>query len=235
MLAGNAYAVSNPTTVVIEGAGGVGLDVVRASVSYTLTPGSEIELLTTSNARAKTAINLTGNDLAQTLHGNAGANILEGKGGADVLTGGAGQDVFVLSNSAVTQPGPANIDRITDYANGEIVDITQILTVAAGTNVVSGGYVRVTTGGLVQVDLNGGGNQWVTLSSINGSGAVNVRYVAGGEQATASVNRSAAVSQAQSLEAVLSGWEDGGQANTPVMAHSAWEPLAFHAEPVALL
>ena len=236
MLAGNSYNVTSPATVVLEGAGGVGLDVVRASVSYTLAAGSEIELLTTTNTKGKTAINLTGNDFAQTITGNGGANVLEGKGGADTLTGGAGKDVFVLSNTAVTQPGAANIDRITDYGRGDIVDISQILTVGGGTNVVSGGYVRVTSGGLVQVDIDGGGNDWVTLSSINGSGAVTVRYVAGGVLATAAVNPVSAGSQAESLDAALSGWDDGGQGHgiAPMVPHSVWEPLAFHVESVTL-
>ena len=177
--AGNTYTISNALTVVLEGAGGVGQDVVKASVSYALSAGSEIEVLRTTNDHGKTAINLTGNEFNQSIVGNSGNNVLEGKGGADVLTGGAGNDIFVLSNAAVTNPGSANVDRISDYAKGDIVDVTQILSVAAGTNVIAGGYLRVTTSGLVQVDLNGGGNDWVTLSTINGSGAVAVRYLVG--------------------------------------------------------
>src|SRR6185369_13353052 len=79
MLQGNSYTVSNASTLVIEGAGGVGQDVVQASVNYTLAPLSEIEVLRTTNDHAKTAINLTGNDFGQAIVGNSGANILEGK------------------------------------------------------------------------------------------------------------------------------------------------------------
>jgi hypothetical protein len=60
---------------------------------------------------------------------------------------------------------------------------------AANTNIVSGGYLRVTSSGLVQVDLDGGGGEWVTLSTINGSGAVAVRYLSGGTVANVSVSR----------------------------------------------
>ena len=189
MQQGNTYNVSNASTAIIEGAGSIGQDVVNASVSYALSAGSEIELLQTNRASAKTAINLTGNEYSQTIIGNAGANVLEGKDGADTFFGRQGNDRFVLSNSAVTSPGSGNIDAIKDYAAGDIVDITQILGVAAGTNIVGGGYLRVTTSGLIQVDLNGGGNEWVTLSTINGTGAITVRYLSGGTASNLSVAR----------------------------------------------
>ena len=121
--------------------------------------------------------------------------MLEGKEGSDVLTGGGGKDSFILSNAAVTSPGAANIDRISDYGSGDVVDITQILNVAPGSNVIAGGYLRVTTSGLVQVDLDGGGNNWVTLSSINNGGAVTVRYLSGGVATTVSASRVSDVQQ----------------------------------------
>ncbi|MEO6581242.1 MAG: SGNH/GDSL hydrolase family protein, partial [Sphingomicrobium sp.] len=200
MQSGNSYTVNNALTLVLEGAGGVGQDIVKASVSYALSAGSEIEQLSTTNAKGKTAINLTGNEFSQTIIGNAGDNVIEGKAGADILTGGAGRDTFVLSNSAITSPGAANIDRITDYGSSDVVDITQILSVAAGTNVVTGGYLRVTTTGLIQVDIDGGANNWITLSSINGNSAVAVRYLSGGAVTNLSIAR-VAESQLSSLSA----------------------------------
>ena len=196
MSAGNTYSVSSASTLVLEGSGGVGQDVVKTSVSFALAAGSEIEVLRTTNDKGKTALNLAGNDFSQTLVGNAGNNVLEGKGGADVLSGLGGKDTFVLSMDAVSNPGAAHIDKITDYAAGEIVDITQILSVSAGTNLLSGGFLRVTSSGLIQVDMNGGGNDWVTLSTINGSGAVTVKYLSGGSAATLSVARVADVQSA---------------------------------------
>jgi phospholipase/lecithinase/hemolysin len=189
----NSYSVSHAAAIILEHAGG-GFDTVSASVSYALNAGAEIELLRTNNDKGKTAINLTGNELGQTIVGNAGNNILEGKAGADVMTGGAGKDVFVLSIAAVTNPGAANIDRITDYASGDVVDLSQILSVAAGTNVIAGQYARVTTSGLIQVDLDGGGNNWATLSSINNGGAVAIRYLSGGVSTTLSLSRVSATS-----------------------------------------
>ena len=187
MAAGNTYTVNNSSTLVIEGAGGAGADAVLASTSYMLTSGSEIELLRTTNDKGKGALQLTGNEFAQTIIGNAGANVIEGKAGSDTLYGGKGNDTFVLGADALTSV--ANADRIMDYAAGDLVDVSQILKVAGGTNVISGGYLRVTTSGLVQVDLDGGANNWATLSTINGADAVAIRYLSGGSATTVSASR----------------------------------------------
>lgn len=201
MQAGNSYTVNSAATLVLEGAGGLGQDVVLTSVSYALSAGSEIEVLRTTSDRGKGAINLTGNEYDQALVGNAGNNILDGKGGADLLTGGGGKDSFLLGSG---------IDRITDYAKGEIVDVTQVLAVAAGTNVATGGYLRVTTGGLIQVDDDGGGDEWMTLGIINGSGAVSFRYLSGGAATTATLSRTADSQQLAAAESrghLPLGWE----------------------------
>ena len=120
-----------------------------------------------------------GND---TLDGAGGNDTLIGGTGADTLTGGLGNDIFVLSTPL------NNVDTITDYAAGDTVDITGILSVATGTNVITGGYLRVTTTGLVQVDLDGGNNSWVTLSNINtGVGPVSITYLLNGVATTIAV------------------------------------------------
>jgi Ca2+-binding RTX toxin-like protein len=83
--AGNdTYIVDNAADAVIEQAG-QGLDTVRAAVSYALN-GSEVENLETTNAFGTTAINLTGNALANTITGNAGANIIDGRDGSDTVS-----------------------------------------------------------------------------------------------------------------------------------------------------
>ncbi|MEQ1950829.1 hypothetical protein [Mesorhizobium sp. CN2-181] len=46
------------------------------SVSSTLGADVHVEILTTSSSTATAAINLTGNELKQTITGNAGADIL---------------------------------------------------------------------------------------------------------------------------------------------------------------
>lgn len=217
-LAGNSYAVSSAATLVLEGAGGLGEDSVLTSVSYALSAGSEIEVLRTDNARGKTAINLTGNEFDQLLIGNSGTNRLDGKGGSDTLIGGGGKDVFFLGSDL------ASIDSIADYTKGEIVDVTQALSVAAGTDVTAGGYLRVTNGGLIQVDLDGGGDEWVTLSSINGSGSVIFRYLSGGAATTATLSRTAGN---QPIAGNTASHMDGHQAATGDPRGWDWGPPDF--------
>ncbi len=115
LLAGQAgndwYFVDNAGDVVAEVAGGGTSDRVFAKVSYTLGAGSQVEMLTTDDNLASTAINLTGNELANAIYGNAGNNVIDGKAGADSLTGMAGADTFRFT----TALGAGNVDYISDY------------------------------------------------------------------------------------------------------------------------
>ena len=74
--------------------GGEGEDRIAASVNYTLGAAQSVESIGTTNAAATAAIDLTGNELANSLYGNAGANELGGGGGNDLLVGLAGADVL---------------------------------------------------------------------------------------------------------------------------------------------
>lgn len=178
MLAGNSYTVTSASTLVIEGAEGIGRDIVLAGVSYALTPGSEIEELRTTNDRGKVAINLTGNDFDQTIVGNSGLNVIDGRGGADRLFGGAGNDTFLYSAASIADP--LQFDTIADYAAGDVIDIRQLLSLGSGISPVTGGYVRLSPTGALQVDLDGGGDQWLTLAQVNGNSNVTLRYLSGG-------------------------------------------------------
>ncbi|WP_165779921.1 calcium-binding protein, partial [Mesorhizobium sanjuanii] len=104
------YYVDNVGDRAVESSGH-GQDRVWTSVSYALEAGSSIEVLSTKQDAGTTAINLTGNELAQTIIGNAGNNVINGGRGADILTGFGGNDIFVF-NSAL---GNGNVDRITDF------------------------------------------------------------------------------------------------------------------------
>ena len=92
------YYINNSGDVVAETTGN-GSDRIFASTSYALGAGVHIELLTTNNNAATTAIHLTGNELANTIYGNAGGNNLDGKGGNDLLVGLAGADLNLSSLS----------------------------------------------------------------------------------------------------------------------------------------
>jgi serralysin len=213
--AGNDIYYVDTGDWVIEAAG-QGDDRVVAFDHFALRLGESVETLVAAEGSA--AIVLTGNALAQSIYGNDGNNVLTGLGGADYLVGGGGNDLFVLSSGSVATVG--------DYATGEVVDITQILSVAGGTNVVAGGYLKVTSGGQLQVDTNGGGDAWVSLANLSGSSAVTVRYLSGGTPTDLSVARSgqeefASKSTAASAEDI--GHAPGGDAFDPA-------PL-LHADP----
>ena len=88
--AGNdTYTVDDVNDKVIELPGEGTNDVVRATVSYTLSDNVET-LWLDGNA----AINGTGNAGNNTITGNNAANILRGGGGNDILRGGGGNDTL---------------------------------------------------------------------------------------------------------------------------------------------
>lgn len=136
------------------------------------------DLVLTGNAGKDIFIGSNNDD---TLNGGAGDDQLFGGSNNDTLNGGLGNDVLTGGNNTdsfiFNSPlAAANADSITDYAAGEIIDITAILSVTTATNVVTGGYLRLTTTGLLQVDLDGGGNNWVTVTSMNLGVNATVRY-----------------------------------------------------------
>ncbi len=87
----DTYFVDNAADRVVE-AVGQGTDRVFSSVSYTLGVGVHVEQLWAISSAATTAMNLTGNELANQIVGNNGVNRIAGGGGNDVLYGYAGND-----------------------------------------------------------------------------------------------------------------------------------------------
>jgi Ca2+-binding RTX toxin-like protein len=112
-LGDDMYFVDNTADAVVEN-GGEGSDRVFASTSWVLGAGASVELITTNDNAGGTAINLTGNELANTIFGNDGVNVLDGKGGTDILVGRSGGDSFAFT----TALGAGNVDRIVDFQGG---------------------------------------------------------------------------------------------------------------------
>ena len=107
----DSYIVDDASDRVFETDGG-GTDMVRTSVSFTLSAGQEIETLRTMSDTGLDAIRLGGNAFANTLIGNAGDNVLNGGAGADLLYGKGGSDTFAFSSNL----GSVNVDRLTDFS-----------------------------------------------------------------------------------------------------------------------
>ena len=85
----DVYVVDDEFDVVIEAAN-EGHDTVFTSVSYSLIPLQEVEVLRVKGTTDD--VELAGNELGNTLIGGVGDDTLSGLGGNDVLNGGAGED-----------------------------------------------------------------------------------------------------------------------------------------------
>ena len=121
-LGDDSYVVDSTTDVITENAN-EGIDSVEASVTFTL--GANIENLTLTGT---SAINGTGNALANVIVGNAGVNILTGGAGQDKLTGGLGADKFVISVLSDSGVGATLRDIIQDFssAQGDKINVKAI-------------------------------------------------------------------------------------------------------------
>ena len=113
-------------TYIVDDAGDVvvgsspGYDTVKTTISYVLPANVESLFLVGASA-----INGTGNNLANKVVGNAGNNVLDGKAGADTLQGGAGNDTYVIDNAG---------DVVTENV-GEGIDLVQSnITYSLGAN-----------------------------------------------------------------------------------------------------
>ena len=122
---GDIFIVDNAGDVVTE-AIGEGFDMLQTSVSYSLTAGSEVEVLYADPATTTAAINLTGNEFDNFLTGNDGVNVLAGGLGIDTLRGNGGGDAFLWSS--IGEVGLASPDIVADYssAQGDVLHFTNM-------------------------------------------------------------------------------------------------------------
>ncbi|MEI6268596.1 MAG: DUF4347 domain-containing protein, partial [Methylococcaceae bacterium] len=115
-LGNDTYIVDNTSDVVTETSTlATEIDSVYSSVNYTLSANVENLTLTGTSA-----INGTGNELANTLVGNSAANTLNGGAGDDTLDGGVGADTLI--------GGSGNDTYIVDNTGDVITEASTLAT-----------------------------------------------------------------------------------------------------------
>jgi glucose/arabinose dehydrogenase len=151
-LGGNdIYVVQNATDVVNESVtGSGGTDTVQSTITFSLSDtGHAKGSLENLTLLGGSAINATGNSLANTLTGNTGTNTLNGGAGNDALKGGLGNDLLIggpgqddmiggsgfdrfdFNSISESLPGLFSRDVITDFvgngaAAGDRIDVSTI-------------------------------------------------------------------------------------------------------------
>ncbi|WP_410498808.1 hypothetical protein [Chitinibacter sp. S2-10] len=126
------------------------IDTVQSSVTWTL--GSNLENLTLAGS---SAINGTGNILANTLIGNAAANTLNGGSGDDVLIGAAGNDVLYGGAGAdrFVFDSKSGFDTVKDFATGSdkiVFDSSGLGGLGDKDGILEGSVIRGAPGGFTK-------------------------------------------------------------------------------------
>ena len=157
--AGNDTFIVDNTADIIDDTSGV--DLVKASVSWTLSAAFENLSLTGSDA-----INGFGNTSANIITGNDANNLLDGGAGADTLAGGAGNDTLIRSQGVDTLSGGQGADTFQFRFNSD----------DAALNIQA--FISDFEQGADKIDLHllPPGIQFIGNLSFSGLGAVEVRY-----------------------------------------------------------
>ncbi len=153
--AGNdVYVVDNAGDVIIENAF-EGTDLVKSSISYTLSANVENLMLT-----GMVAINGTGNASVNVLTGNAANNTLDGGAGVDTMIGGLGDDVYIVDvgTDVISENANEGMDTVMttiNYTLGANIE-NLVLTGAGAINGTGNALDNTITGNAANNVLNGG-------------------------------------------------------------------------------
>jgi trimeric autotransporter adhesin len=177
-LGNDIYVVDNNGDTTVE-ASGEGIDLVQSSISWTLAANLENLTLTGSSA-----INGTGNALANVITGNNGSNLLDGGVGADTLVGGLGNDTYVIESvgDLITEVDNEGIDLVQSSITWTLAANLENLTLTGNTAIdgYGNGWANVITGNAAANTLaggqgddtyyysRGGGNDTITDASFGG-------------------------------------------------------------------
>ncbi len=150
----DVYLVDNVGDAVTE-YGGEGTDMVMSLATWTL--GNYQEHLTLTGS---SAINGTGNTLANKITGNSGANTLDGGAGADTLAGGVGNDTYVVDNAGdiVAENAAEGTDTVSSSVTHALKDNVENLTLmgTAAINGTGNALNNSLTGNVAANTLDGG-------------------------------------------------------------------------------
>ena len=140
--AGDDTYVVDATGDTVTESTGEGTDLVQSGVTYTL--GANVEKLTLTGT---SAINGTGNTLANTLTGNAGTNRLDGGTGADTMVGATGNDTYVVDNAGdvVTEAASGGTDTIESGLSWTLGSEVENLTLTGTANLNATGNAAANT------------------------------------------------------------------------------------------
>ena len=111
-----------------------GIDLVKSSITYTLTDNVENLTLTGTDN-----IDGTGNTLNNTIIGNSGINTIDGGAGADTMRGGAGDDTYIVDNTSdvVIENASEGTDTVLASASFTLANNVEHLTLT-GNNAING-------------------------------------------------------------------------------------------------
>jgi Ca2+-binding RTX toxin-like protein len=179
--AGDDVYYTDVATPRVEEAVGEGTDALYTSVSYVLAFGTSVERLSANDLAATIAINLTGNNMNNTVIGNAGANILHGGGGTDVLIGLAGNDTYytdVAATQVVERVGEGTDALYTSVSYALVNESIELLSAnshgATSAIDLTGNYLDQTIIGNDGANIiQGGGGTDI----LNGMGGNDIFYV----------------------------------------------------------
>jgi Ca2+-binding RTX toxin-like protein len=177
------YFVDNVGDIVVERAG-EGFDQIFVDniSSYTLQAGSEVEQLSTRGSATTFAVNLTGNELNNTIVGNSASNVIDGAAGADVMWGYGGNDFYYVDNSAdmvveARGDGYDTIYALADYRLPTGIELELLRTMGSAStyavNLTGNEFNNVIVGNAATNIINGG----TGVDAMWGYGGNDVYYV----------------------------------------------------------
>ena len=152
-------------------AGNAGADILKGGAGDDVLDGGADDDTLDGGAGNDQLIGGLGADI---LKGGAGDDVIRGGEGADTLTGGAGVDQFIFESVG------EGIDTITDFkvsgaSQDQLVLSAQMFVTDPGDDafdLIGSGFLRAVAGDgstQVQVDIDGGGNSFVTLAVLDGN------------------------------------------------------------------